>query len=144
MPNKKSKGSKRTTLVKKRSAAAGYDAILSDISGLLESARRASARTVNAIIAATYWEIGRRIVNVEQAGSRSKADYYGEQIIERLAKDLSAQFGRGFGRRNLFQMRAFYLAYPKIVQTPPALSPMPALLSPCLGRTTSGYCRSTT
>jgi predicted nuclease of restriction endonuclease-like (RecB) superfamily len=123
MPNKKSKGSKRTTLVKKRSAAAGYDAILSDISGLLESARRASARTVNAIIAATYWEIGRRIVNVEQGGSRRKADYYGEQIIERLARDLSARFGRGFARRNLFQMRAFYLAYPNIVQTSSALSP---------------------
>jgi predicted nuclease of restriction endonuclease-like (RecB) superfamily len=123
MPQKKSKRSKRTALAKKHRAITGYDAILSDISGLLESARRASARTVNAIIAATYWEIGRRIVNVEQAGSRSKADYYGEQIIERLAKDLSAQFGRGFGRRNLFQMRAFYLAYPKIVQTPSALSP---------------------
>jgi predicted nuclease of restriction endonuclease-like (RecB) superfamily len=123
MPHKKSKRSKRTTFVKKRSAAAGYDAILSDISGLLESARRASARTVNAIIAATYWEIGRRIVNVEQAGSRRKADYYGEQIIERLAKDLSTRFGRGFARRNLFQMRAFYLAYPNIVQTSSALSP---------------------
>ena len=42
---------------------------------------------------------------------------YGQEIIERLSIDLQARFGRGFGRRNLFQMRAFYLAYPEILQT---------------------------
>ena len=38
----------------------GYDAVLADITKLLEAARRTSARTVNAIMTATYWQIGRR------------------------------------------------------------------------------------
>lgn len=96
-------------------ALAGYDGIRAQIVALLESARRASARAVNALMTATYWEIGRRIVEAEQGGKR-RADY-GERLIERLAADLTRRFGRGFGRRNLFQVRAFYLAYPEIVQT---------------------------
>jgi len=56
---------------------------------------------------ATYWEIGRRIVNSEQRGG-ARADYYGEQLVEQLAKDLTKQFGRGFGKINLWRMRAFY------------------------------------
>jgi hypothetical protein len=42
---------------------------------------------------------------------------YGQETLERRSMDLQARFGRGFGRRNLFQMRAFYLAYPEILQT---------------------------
>ncbi|MCY7275753.1 MAG: PDDEXK nuclease domain-containing protein [Phormidesmis sp. CAN_BIN44] len=78
----------------------------------MEAARRAAARSVNAVMTATYWEIGRRIVELEQRGE-SRAEY-GKQIIERLAKDLSDRFGRGFQKSNLFQMRAFYLTYPHL------------------------------
>lgn len=94
-----------------------YDAIRAEIVGLLNAARAASARSVNAVMTATYWEIGRRIVRFEQRGE-TRAEY-GEQLIEQLAADLSEQFGRGFGRANLRQMRAFYLAWPaqKIRQT---------------------------
>lgn len=112
------KHSKQAALTKRANSISGYDAILSDIVDLLEAARRASVRVVNTIMAATYWEIGRRVVELEQGG-RKKADY-GQQLIDRLVIDLTSRFGRGFGRRNLFQMRAFYLAYPKIVQTPSA------------------------
>ncbi len=98
-----------------------YDSILSEFSELLEQSRRLAARSVNALMTATYWEIGRRIVEIEQKGEK-RADYYGKEIIDLLAKDLTDKFGRGFGRRNLFQMRAFYLAYEKIVQTASAQS----------------------
>jgi predicted nuclease of restriction endonuclease-like (RecB) superfamily len=72
---------------------------------------------VNSIMTATYWEIGRRIVIFEQGGEH-RADY-GEQLVEQLARDLTRQFGRGFGRANLWQMRAFYRAWPEsqILQT---------------------------
>ncbi len=93
----------------------GYNTILSDVAELLESARRVSARTTNAIMTATYWEIGRRIVEFEIKG-RGRADY-GKQLIDKLSEDLTTKFGRGFGRSNLFQMRSFYLAYSEIVQT---------------------------
>ncbi len=86
-----------------------YSGFLRDISELLEEARHTSARAVNAILTATYWEIGRRIVEFEQQG-RQRAEY-GRQLLERLATDLSARFGRGFGYSNLNLIRQFYLAY---------------------------------
>jgi ABC-type proline/glycine betaine transport system ATPase subunit len=63
------------------------------------------------IMTATYCEIGRRIVVLEQGGEQWAG--YGEQLIEQLARDLIRQFGRGFGRANLRQMRAFYRAWPE-------------------------------
>ncbi len=94
-----------------------YSGLVSDISGLLEQARRTAARAVNSVLTATYWEVGRRIVEFEQYGNR-KAEY-GEKLIERLAGDLTAQHGRGFSKRNVEQMRAFYLGW-EIAQTPSA------------------------
>lgn len=92
-----------------------YDKTLSGFVKLLETARRNVARSANAIMTATYWEIGRRIVEIEQQG-KERAEY-GEELLKRLAKDLTARFGRGFGWRNLFQMRQFYLVYSEICQT---------------------------
>jgi hypothetical protein len=88
----------------------GYGEIQRAIVALLETARRAVARSINAAMTATYWEIGRRIVEFEQGGAERAA--YGEALVERLAKDLTQRFGRGFSRQNLWQMRAFYRAWP--------------------------------
>jgi hypothetical protein len=95
-----------------------YNSIRAGIVELLKTARSASARNVNSIMTAVYWEIGRRIVETEQAGA-VRANY-GDKLIMQLAKDLSAQFGRGFGVVNLSQMRRFFLAWPTkaILQTP--------------------------
>jgi predicted nuclease of restriction endonuclease-like (RecB) superfamily len=88
----------------------GYDQVLGNVVDLLESARRAAARSVNAIITSTYWEIGRRVVEFEQGGQdRSQ---YGSRLLERLSADLTAKFGRGFSVINLRQMRRFYLLWP--------------------------------
>jgi predicted nuclease of restriction endonuclease-like (RecB) superfamily len=91
-----------------------YREVHSEIILLLESARRATVRSVNALMTATYWEIGRRIVEFEQGG-KGRAGY-GEALIERLAGDLTTRFGRGFSRQNLWQMRQFYSCWP-ILQT---------------------------
>lgn len=88
----------------------GYDAVLADIVGFLESARRTSARAINAIMTQTYWRIGQRIVEFEQGGQERAA--YGQAVLERLSQDLTATYKRGFSMRNLRHMRAFYLAYP--------------------------------
>ena len=87
-----------------------YEGLVGEIGVLLEEARRTSARAVNAIMTTTYWEIGRRIVEYEQQG-RVRAEY-GEALLARLAADLTARFGRGFSVRNVWQMKAFYLAWP--------------------------------
>ena len=89
---------------------AGYAGIHDGIVEVLDAARRATARSVNALMTASYWEIGRRIVEAEQQGKRRAG--YGEQLIERLSADLTAQFGRGFSRPNLQQMRSFFLTWP--------------------------------
>jgi predicted nuclease of restriction endonuclease-like (RecB) superfamily len=103
-----------------RSSMHGYDAVLTDVVHLIETARGVVARSVNAVMTATYWAIGRSIVEEEQRGS-ARADY-GEEIVVSLSRDLQARFGRGFGRANLFQMKAFFLAYRNIVQTVSGLS----------------------
>ena len=61
-----------------------YNNIRAGIVELLKTARSAAARNVNALMTATYWEIGRRIVQSEQAGE--KRAVYGELLIKRLAK----------------------------------------------------------
>jgi predicted nuclease of restriction endonuclease-like (RecB) superfamily len=94
-----------------------YAAVHTDIVALLESARRSAARSVNALMTASYWEIGRRIVEFDQGGHERAAR--GQQLLLRLSKDLGQRFGRGFSVDNLEQMRLFYLAYPpqKISET---------------------------
>ena len=105
-------------------APATYAGIQADIVGVVESARQAAARHVNAVMTAAYWLVGRRIVEFEQAGE-GRAEY-GEALIKRLAVDLSRRFGRGFGAVNLSQMRRFYLTWPPevIFQTLSEKSPM--------------------
>lgn len=97
-----------------------YAAVLADVVGLLEESRRTAARVVNAVMTTTYWHVGRRIVEGEQAGGADAT--YGTKLIKRLAVDLTARFGRGFGWRNLYLMRSFYVTYEQILQKPSAKS----------------------
>ena len=97
---------------------AGYDQVLADIVGIVDQARAAAARSVNTLMTATYWSVGRRIVEEEQGGQQRAA--YGEGLLNRLSVDLTDRFGRGYSRQNLQQMRQFYLTWPadQICQTP--------------------------
>ena len=79
-----------------------YGGLLTGISDLLDQARRMSARTVNNILTATYWEIGRRIVEYEQGG-KARAEYGETDSLKRLAQDLTARYGRGFSVQGLYQ-----------------------------------------
>jgi predicted nuclease of restriction endonuclease-like (RecB) superfamily len=83
-----------------------YDSVLTNVAELLEQAHRLSARSVNAIMTATYWEIGRQIVEFEQDGEH-RAEY-GKELLKMLSSDLTKLFGRGFGVDNLQRMRGFY------------------------------------
>jgi len=87
-----------------------YSEVHSGIVHLLDEARRAAARSINVLMTATYWEIGRRIVELEQGGSERAG--YGQALLKRLSTDLSAKFGRGFGVDSLESMRLLYQTYP--------------------------------
>lgn len=79
-----------------------YDSVLSGMVDLLEQARRTAARTVHAVMTATYWEMGRRIVELEQGGKK-RADY-DEKLMESLQKKLTKKLKRGFSSQNFQQI----------------------------------------
>ncbi|EIE42078.1 hypothetical protein MCANUFG4_00518 [Mycoplasmopsis canis UFG4] len=82
-----------------------------DIKLLLNEARSTVVTQVNNILLKTYWEIGKIIVLDEQNNS-DRAEY-GASLLKNLSKQLTKEFGRGFSKSNLFNMRRFYLTYQK-------------------------------
>ncbi len=86
-----------------------YNELINQIGKLLSSGRAKAASAVNTILVQTYWEIGKYIVEFEQKGNE-KAEY-GSQLFDRLSKDLTYAYGKGFGRSNLFYMRKLYLTF---------------------------------
>ena len=88
--------------------------VYNSIKKLMYNARNNVAREVNNILIQTYWEIGKIIVEDEQ-GHSDRAEY-GKQLITDLSKRLTKEYGKGFSKSNLFNMRNFYLSYP-IFQT---------------------------
>ena len=85
--------------------------LFQSIKTLLYDARRQVVRAVNTTMVHTYFEIGRLIVEHEQAG-KEKA-LYGQETLKQLSVNLTEEFGKGFSVTNLQQMRAFFLAYQK-------------------------------
>lgn len=101
---------KKVAKTKASAVVTGYEDLFTDVARVIEDARRAAARSVNAVMTTTYWLVGRRIVEHEQGGMARAG--YGEAILERLSADLSARFGRGFSVDNLETMRLFFQTYP--------------------------------
>ena len=91
-----------------------YQELLQHVGDTLEQGRSRAAAAVNTAVVATYWEIGRQIVEYEQGGS-AKAEY-GSALLKKLSRDLTDLYGSGFGMSNINKMRKLYLTYP-ILQT---------------------------
>jgi len=92
-----------------------YNKLLDRIAEILAAARTKVVREINKAQVLAYWEIGREIVEFEQKG-KIRGEY-GERLIERLSRDMTEKFGRGFSERNIEQMRKFYLVYSQKAQT---------------------------
>ncbi len=84
--------------------------ILADARKIIETARSNAVRSVDFSRVQMYWNLGRRIFEDEQEG-KERADY-GTYLIKNLAKNLEAEYGSGFGVRQLEQARQFYRVYP--------------------------------
>ena len=110
-----------------------YTTLIKRLADIIHSARATAVRQINKAQVLAYYEIGREIVEFEQKG-KARAGY-GEELIKRLSKDMTAKFGKGFSTTNLKMMRLFYQAFPirqtlsdesltsvelSIPQTPPA------------------------
>ncbi|MBI1810477.1 MAG: DUF1016 domain-containing protein [Nitrospirae bacterium] len=83
--------------------------IYSRVKEILETARSGAYRAVNFTMVQAYWHIGREIVEEEQRG-KQRAEY-GAALIEGLSKRLTAEYGQGFNKTNLWYMKQFYLAF---------------------------------
>jgi predicted nuclease of restriction endonuclease-like (RecB) superfamily len=103
---------RRTGTVRQHGDASRLDAVYQQVRAVLASARDRAWQAVNTTMVEAYWEVGRIIVEEEQAG-KEKADY-GKRIVDGLSERLRAEFGKGYDRSNLFHMRAFFLSYPKV------------------------------
>lgn len=90
--------------------------LAADIRGMIEQTRGQVARAVNAGMTLLYWRIGKRIQTEVLQNQRAE---YGDEIIDTLSRQLTTEFGRGFGRRSLFNMVRFADVFPdiKIVQS---------------------------
>ena len=83
--------------------------LVSEVKSILDTARSNVAKTVNNELIVSYWKIGEIIVRYEQNDNIRAA--YGEQTLKHLSKALTSEFGKGFSRSNLQNMRALYLNY---------------------------------
>ena len=91
-----------------------YGQLIRNIGSLLETGKKQAVSAVNQAMVRTYWEIGKHIVEYEQAGNE-KAEY-GSETLKRRSRDLTERYGNGFGMSNINKMRKFYSLYP-ILQT---------------------------
>ena len=89
--------------------AAIADRLLDDVRALIDDARTLTAKAVNSALVTLYWQIGRRIRKEVLLEKRAE---YGERIVETLSAQLTAEYGRGFGRRSLFRMMQFAEHFP--------------------------------
>ena len=89
-----------------------YELLLQNVGDALSRGRNRVASFVGAQTVYTYWEIGKHIVEYEQNG-HEKAEY-GSDVLNRLSRDLTEHFGKGFSRGNVFYMRKLFITYPKV------------------------------
>ena len=95
---------------------AGYAPLLTELKIRVRAAQLQAAVSVNRELILLYWHMGREILRAQ------RNEGWGTKVVERLAKDLAAEFPdmQGFSRSNLLYMRAFYAAWgpAAIVQQP--------------------------
>ena len=91
------------------------DDILKDMCGIIESSRKAAYQAVNTALVQRNWLIGYRIAEEELQGD-GRAEY-GANIIKKLAKELTAEYGKGYAKSNLYSFYYFYKTFPQIFQT---------------------------
>ena len=100
--------------------------LVQQVREIILSARAVAARSVDTVQVAMNFTVGQRIVEHEQRGDKRAA--YGKQVMEHLAQSMTAEFGRGFSKRNLELMRQFYIMYaPRLKNFPSDLMPFPQI-----------------
>lgn len=82
-----------------------YSELIQSIKAVMSQTRQNVVRQLNSELLTAYWNIGRIICEYEQS-SPERAEY-GKQTLKELSRELTKEFGRGFSRSNLQNMRLF-------------------------------------
>ena len=83
--------------------------IFDNVKELVISSTNRVYTTINTEMLNLYWNIGKAIMEIQQGNERAS---YGETVLEKLSHKLTAEFGKGFSKRNLERMRKFYIYFP--------------------------------
>ena len=84
--------------------------IENEIKLLIQQSKNNVALAVNAEITLLYWAVGNRI-NVEILG-KERAEY-GKQIVQSLSAQLTLEYGKGWGEKQLRQCMQFASVFPE-------------------------------
>ncbi len=90
------------------------EALLSAIRQIWETARLQVTRSVNSALVQANWLIGKQIVLAEQGGRARAA--YNRQLLKTISGVLEKDYGTGFSVSSLQYMRAFFIAYPSLLE----------------------------
>lgn len=90
-----------------------YDSLLNDACSIIEEARHVAYRAINNTLTIRNWHLGERIAR-EELGGAHRAEY-GKRVIEQLADDLTARYGKGFDSSTLYRYILFYQRFPNIL-----------------------------
>ncbi|MVN21739.1 PDDEXK nuclease domain-containing protein [Mucilaginibacter arboris] len=80
-----------------------------ELKQLIAQSRQNVAVTVNAEITLLYWHVGKRINDEILGNERAE---YGKQIVRSLAQQLTEDYGRGWGEKQLRQCMQFATVFP--------------------------------
>ena len=89
---------------------AEYQSVITDVKNIIASGQKDAYNAASRAMVHTYWSVGKRIVEQEQAG-KTRAEY-GKALVEALAKELTREYGSSYSKRNLQYFRKFYLYFP--------------------------------
>ena len=89
------------------------DNVVEDVCSIIDSAKNYAYQSVNIALVERNWLIGYRIAEEELKGN-DRADY-GIEVIKKLSKELTKEYGKGFDRSNLYRFLSFYKNFPQIV-----------------------------
>ena len=103
------KSTKQHCIMEKQNKMPKEQTFVNDVRSIIEQGRKMAYAAAGQAAITTYWNVGRRIVEEEQAG-KVRAEY-GSQLIPMLAEQLTKEYGSGYGRRNLAYYRQFYLTF---------------------------------
>jgi len=107
------------------------EGMLPEIRSLIEEARHRAVRAANISMVTLYWNIG-RVITTELQNTPGRAGY-GEALLARLGDRLKTEYGRGFSRANLQDMRRFHAVF-EIRQPVASKSELPAIRQPAAGK----------